>query len=222
MTLRYLDAPSCQIENLGDLYAEHIGYKTDGAFVEIGAHDGLAWSNTYGLALAGWRGLCVEANPHYATLCQATYAANPRVETVCTAVGRAAGMAELFLSGSTSTIIPEMVDIYNGYPELNGGSRDHSISVPVVTLDALLTERAWPARYDVLVVDVEGAELDVLHGYDLPRWRPTLAIVETHALLDYAPLASRALPINAYFDRRGYRLAQADTVNSVYVWMGTE
>lgn len=217
---RYQDSPSCQIENLADLYAAHIGYKPDGAFVEVGAHDGLAWSNTWGLALVGWRGLCIEANPHYADLCRATYAAHPNVETVCVAVGAQAGVADLFLSGSTSTIVPEMVDVYNGYPELRGGSRERSIPVTVVTLDTLLAERDWPVRYDVLVVDVEGAELDVLTGYDLARWRPTLAIVETHAHLDYAPLSAKAAPINGYFAQHGYALVQADTVNSVYVWRG--
>lgn len=220
MTRRYLESPTCQIENLLDLYAEHIGYKANGAFIEVGAHDGLNWSNTWGLALAGWRGLCVEANPAYADACRATYAAHPAVETVCVAVGREAGTANLFLSGSTSTIKPEIVGIYNGYGELQGGSLDRFIPVEVVTLDTLLSERHWPARYDVLVVDVEGAELDVLEGYTLPRWRPTLAIVETHALLDYAPLAERAGPINAYFERHGYALVQADTVNSVYVDRG--
>src|SRR5271166_1467025 len=32
-------------------------------FVEIGANDGITVSTTYGLALEGWSGLCVEANP---------------------------------------------------------------------------------------------------------------------------------------------------------------
>lgn len=216
--LFYLDSPSCQIDNLAELYAEFIGHKSAGAFVEIGAHDGLAWSNTYGLALAGWRGLCVEANPVYAAKCRATYAGHPRVETVCAAVGAHAGETTLYLGGSISTIVPEMIEHYNAYPGLGGLSVENAITVPLVTLDDLLAERAWPARYDVLVVDVEGAELDVLQGYTLPRWRPTLAIVETHAKLDYAPLAERALPINDYFSRHGYRLVQADTVNSVYVW----
>lgn len=220
VTQRYLESPTCQIENLLDLYAEHIGYKIDGVFVEIGAHDGLNWSNTWGLGMAGWRGLAVEANPQYADACRATYATRPNVETVCVAVGREAGTANLYLSGSTSTIVPEIVDFYNSYGPLQGGSLDRYIPVQVVTLDSLLSERNWPARYDVLVVDVEGAELDVLEGYTLPRWRPTLAIVETHALLDYAPLAERAAPINAYFARHGYALVQADTVNSVYVDRG--
>lgn len=222
MTPYYPDSVSCQIENLAELYARYIGEKSDGAFVECGGHDGVAWSNTYGLARVGWRGLFIEANPVYADQCKANYSDCPNIETVCVAVGAKAGAASLFLSGSTSTILPEMVAAYNGYGELQGGSLDRHIPVQVVTLDTLLAERDWPARYDVLVVDVEGAELDVLEGYTLPRWRPTLAIVETHALLDYAPLAERAGPINAYFARHGYALVQADTVNSVYVWTGKE
>lgn len=216
----YPDSISCQIENLADLYAQYIGEKPSGSFVECGAHDGKAWSNTYGLARVGWRGLMIEPNPLYADICKANYADYPLIETVCVAVGREAGTANLYLSGSTSTIVPEIVGLYNAYPELRGGSLDRYIPVEVVTLDSLLAVRDWPARYDVLVVDVEGAELDVLEGYTLPRWRPTLAIIETHALLDYAPLAERAAPINAYFARHGYELVQADTVNSVYVDRG--
>ena len=39
--------------------------KDPGFFVDIGATNGIEKSNTYALELAGWRGICVEPNPHY-------------------------------------------------------------------------------------------------------------------------------------------------------------
>ena len=46
----------CQIPNLADIYLENFGYKRDGYFVEVGAYDGVSWSNTFGLAAIGWGG----------------------------------------------------------------------------------------------------------------------------------------------------------------------
>ena len=35
----------CQIKNLNKIYYDIFGKKTDGFFVEVGAFDGLSWSN---------------------------------------------------------------------------------------------------------------------------------------------------------------------------------
>jgi methyltransferase FkbM-like protein len=55
--------------------------------------------------------------------------------------------------------------------------------VPAVRLDALLERQGWSPEDDVhfLLVDVEGAEREVLRSIDLRRWRPWVLVVEATA-----------------------------------------
>jgi hypothetical protein len=62
------------------------------------------------------------------------------------------------------------------------GMRSRRLSVPTMTMDAAL-DRAFGEDgrregIDLIILDVEGAELDVLAGLSLDVWRPRLLIVE--------------------------------------------
>lgn len=209
--------PSCQIAGLEEIYAEYLGERVYGAFVEVGAHDGIRWSNTRGLALTGWRGLYVEANPVYARQCKENCINLPNITVLDVAVGRERGRESLYLGGSLSTLKRETIAAYNTYPGLGGLSLENAIEVDVVTLDEILASHHWPARYEVLVLDVEGSEMDVLSAYSIERWTPTLAIVETHETLDSQTLSAAARPIGDYFEYNHYRKIHADSINSVYM-----
>jgi len=52
--------------------------KKDGFYIEIGAFDGIHFSNSYFFEKRGWKGVCVEAHPKYYSLCK-----NNRVGAVC-------------------------------------------------------------------------------------------------------------------------------------------
>ena len=41
---------------------DHFGDRV-GTFLDVGAYDGITFSNTHALALKGWSGVCVEASP---------------------------------------------------------------------------------------------------------------------------------------------------------------
>ena len=62
----FRSSPSCQIDNISELYEVFLTTKLDGVFVEVGAFDGYTFSNTWGLAQRGWRGIYVEPIPKYA------------------------------------------------------------------------------------------------------------------------------------------------------------
>src|SRR5579859_3629901 len=49
---------------------KHLPLPTKGVFVEVGAYDGIASSNTYGFEQEGWTGLCVEPDPEIASRCR--------------------------------------------------------------------------------------------------------------------------------------------------------
>lgn len=64
---------------------DHFAGRT-GRFLDIGAFDGITFSNTRPLADLGWSGVCVEPSPPAFCHLMRNYEGNPRVELVCAAV----------------------------------------------------------------------------------------------------------------------------------------
>lgn len=215
--MNYIAIDSCQLEALPDLLLEHIGYKTDGVFVEVGAFDGKNWSNTHNLAAIGWRGLYVEPHPDFYQQCVLNHANHPKVIVENAACGAECGTGKLFLGGSLTTMHEDVIDVYNSmdWAKIAGLSHDRFVGCRVETLDFLLEKHNWPVGFDLLVIDVEGAEVDVLSGFTLERWKPRMAIVETHEKYPDERLSAKAGPIGEFF--AGYRKVHADTINTVYV-----
>ena len=210
---------SSQIVNLNDLYMEHVGYKTDGRFVEVGAFNCINWSNTLCLVIAGWSGIAIEPQPGPFSECVELHKDNPRIILENCCIGRENGKTKLYLGGSNSTIVPETVDIYNsiGQFKISGLDKNKFIECNLFTLDFILDKHNWQPRFDVLVVDVEGAELDVLFGFALGKWLPKMAIIETHALHPDERLGGDAEAINEYFANYHYQKVSEDSINSIYV-----
>ena len=55
---------TCQIPGLDAIYDQYFGDKI-GSFVEVGAFDGMTYSNTWHLANRGWYGVYIEAHPDF-------------------------------------------------------------------------------------------------------------------------------------------------------------
>lgn len=53
----------CSQNNEDDVILEYFGDKADGRFLDIGAHAGKVFSNTYALVERGWSGVLVEPSP---------------------------------------------------------------------------------------------------------------------------------------------------------------
>ena len=146
-------------------------------FVEIGANDGITVSTTYGLALEGWSGLCVEANPRMYEKLRRNLAAFPKVKTLCCAASPATGPVKLFLGkndpkGLLSTISTEDSEWYRE-------NRDTEfVEVPGLPLTEILAQNHAPKRLALLVVDTEGMDLDILRTLDLSHYRPRLIVTE--------------------------------------------
>ena len=221
MGTKYTIVDTCQIEPLAELYEKHIGYKTDGYFVDVGAFDGVTWSNAWGLADAGWGGLLVEPNLEFFEKCAKVYDGNPRVEMVNVAVGPYHGRARLYVGGSLSTLCRDTIITYRSIPELAFTGLDvaNYVEVEVFTLDKLLAKFNILPGFDVLSVDVEGAEMDVLRGFSVDKYRPTMVIVETHARHKDERLSYKAIPVRHFLRHFGYEEVYANYINSIFVRM---
>lgn len=219
----YKKGHQCQIPGLLELYMEEFGYTRYGSFVEIGAFNGYNWSNTWPLAEAGWRGLMVEPNPEFFEQCVETHLDHDGVVVVQCCIGsHSAKDVKLYLGGSISTIVPKRVDIYSEieWSSHIGMSTDNFILCNMKTLDELLDEASWPQGFELLVIDVEGAEPDVMAGFDLGYWHPSMVIIELNETAPDERLSANAAPIGELFAGHGYEKVYADHINTIFLREG--
>lgn len=122
----------------------------------------------------GWAGTILEPVPPYFHQLQKNYQAFPRVELKNVAAGRR-GKASIYYAadGAVATAnrtLGQGVASFSREHVCNFGFADDEIlevEVPVIPLSQVFAERSRGA--DLLVIDVEGAELEVLESMDW-RW----------------------------------------------------
>jgi FkbM family methyltransferase len=142
-----------------------------------------------------------------------THAANHGVHVYNCCVGNEIGETKLFL-GENPTIDRDTV-VKQPWCEYD---ENNFIIVPVVTLDAMLSnEEAIVADFDLLVIDVEGAELQVLEGINLEEWRPHMIIIETHDGNVDSRKSFHADAIKKHMSSQPYVQVQCDGLNTVYI-----
>jgi FkbM family methyltransferase len=219
--MSYFEFPkNCQIPDLSRFYEEVFGRCSTGCFVEVGGYDGNNFSNTSGLADRGWRGIYIEPVPDFAKLCRGRHACNKKVRVVEVAVSDYIGRGVIHLGEALSTLLIEQVDDYDKIGWARGLHLGHKVEVRVTNMDALLCELSVKKGFDVLVVDVEGAEREVFAKLDLERWRPKLVIAE---LEDFHPDFRnnyRVVETATYVRQklmRNYSIIYQDSINSIYM-----
>lgn len=143
-----------------------------GFYVDIGAQDPTVDSVSLAFYERGWRGVHVEPVAEYAQLLRE---ARPDEEVIEKAVGAETGAMTLHVIPGTG--LSSLIEASALSAVALRGYEHAEVVVPVVTLDELL---APYAGRDIhwLKVDVEGAELDVLRGWNAKRDRPWIMVVE--------------------------------------------
>lgn len=185
---------------------DYFGGKAVGYFVDVGAYDGVDLSNSYHFEQIGWTGVLVEPDPDRARACAAS---RPRSKTFqCAAVDSAETSEICFHRAaagvySTTNLTPAHERRLAGM-----GVATEEIRVPARTLDSMLIE-VGATKIDFVSIDVEGAELAVLRGFDIDRWSPQVVVVESNAKL-------RAKEIRDYFVTHGYAYCVTIDVNDFY------
>jgi FkbM family methyltransferase len=207
-----------QCPPLSDIYLETFGVIDNGYFVEVGAFNGINWSATNGLAKMGWNGLLFEPNLDSYNKCSQHYQNNNKIATVNCAILDFIGDTRLYLGGSLSTTSEERVETYQDtwWAKSSRLSLDRYEVVSVFTLDHMLKKYSVPIRFQVLVIDVEGAEAQVLNGIDIDKWSPTLMMIETHEEYEDERLSKTAVEVEEITSQHGYKKVFANHINTVY------
>ena len=200
----------------GNIRPEHYFEGKIGTFVEVGAYDGNSWSSTKCLVEAGWTGLMIEPVPKHVERCRRNHSENPKVTIIESACGTYDGTVTIYYNSSLSTTSKDMVLAYQQVAWANS-SLNNPIEVPMARLSTLLENHNWPSRFDLLVVDTEGTELDVLKGLDWSRWSPAMAIIECCEKHPDVILRKRAPGINKWMMDLGYTKVRAGKVNSIFI-----
>jgi FkbM family methyltransferase len=179
------------------LWLPFLECETTGYFVEVGALDGIRFSNTYSFEEQGWTGICVEAHPDYVEILKEN---RPHSKVVFAAAGDANGTATFYTNrrGSLSTLDKSQEEKFKTYGAYFTGFEPRE--VPMLTLAQILAEANAPQIIDILSIDVEGAEMSVLVGMDWASYSVQVIIVEV------AP--ENEAELSAYFEKLNYHKAQ--------------
>lgn len=150
--------------------------KTSGFYVDVGAHDGVFFSNTYFFEAIGWSGVLVEGVPEFA---RSAATSRPHSRVVHAAAGKRSGIAKFTVAegeGSVGALSSATPDRWRIARE---GGRTHEVEVPAMTLDEILRDVHGPI--DFVSIDVEEGELEVLEGFDLARFGPRVLVIEDNS-----------------------------------------
>ena len=143
--------------------AENLPLPLDGFFVDVGAGDGMRYSNTLFFEKQGWQGLCIDTDPRsYLKLLECRHFA------FFSAIRKFEGVTNVFLND-------EDPDLTRAIGTIGAG---RTITVPCVPLGLLLQRLDLHRHIDLLSVDVEGLELEVLQSFNMTADYPTIIIVE--------------------------------------------
>ncbi len=185
---------------LQDLWALfELNLKTDGYFVEFGAYDGTAHSNTKLLEdRFGWKGLLVEPNLNMVGALREERKGPIDPRCVWDTSG---DEIKLLITGDPelSTVAEHASEDLHTVARRSTAVRE--IAVPTVTLDDILDEYAAPARIDFMSVDTEGTELKILQAFSFVKHVPTLVAVE-HNGREEAQRDLDAIMISHGYERR--------------------
>jgi|SRR5262249_2975260 len=158
------------------LIHKFFGGRRTGRYVEVGAYDGIGFSNTYFLDALGWDGILVEPAPDQAEACRRS---RPHSRVVQAACGRGGGRIRFKLVKGSSGIgtLSYMGDDPNHERRIaREGGTIEEVEVALLTLDEIIGDRI--SKIDLLSIDVEGAELQVLQSGDLTALSPELIVLE--------------------------------------------
>jgi len=210
---------TCQIPKLDMIYRQYFGECTDGCFIEVGAFDGEYTSNTSCLSDLGWSGFYIEPVPEYYKKCKNRHLKNKNITVSQYAIGANFGKAEIKIGGPLSTIDDKMVKNFLSLSWANSSfSSNKKLIVDQIPLNAYIEKKKIIEGFELLVVDVEGYELNVLKGFDIGKWRPQMVIIELHDQNDdYLLIRDECNQIVRYFDEYDYKVIYKDFTNTIYV-----
>jgi FkbM family methyltransferase len=148
---------------------EHAGQV--GKFLDIGSNDGVTFSNTHALALAGWAGVCVEPSPHLVGPLIKTYPDAEKITIIAAALGDKPGLIGFWSTdGMVSTTEKSMMEKWCRH------SHYRRILMPQITW----ADVAALGPFQMINIDTEGTSLKLFDSMPAALRNAARVIVVEH------------------------------------------
>jgi FkbM family methyltransferase len=153
--------------------------KTNGYFVDVGAHDGISLSNTKFLEDLGWDGICIEPHPNvFSKLrqnrkCKCVNCAIWEKDTIVNFLSMS-GYTEM-LSGIYESYDPRHYNRINNELKRFGGSSE-MIEIFAKRFENVVDQK----NIDFLSIDTEGSELKILDQINFDLFDIKLICIENN------------------------------------------
>ena len=186
---------------------DFFGQDSKGIVVDVGAADGIRYSNSRHLIDLGWSGVLVEPHPTYFDKINELYKDTDSVTTINAAVYSEEGESPFYVYGrdeheQVSTLSKEFKE---RVVKVHGDKfEENPTMVSVIRLSTVLQEAG---KVDFLSVDCEGVDMDVIKSNDWDLYRPSLVCIE-HSM----PKEE----LHEYMNSVGYTFLQATAGNSFF------
>lgn len=183
--------------------------KTNGFYVDVGAHHPKRFSNTYLFYRKGWSGINIDAMPGSMT---AFNRMRPRDTNIEAGISDTEGTLDYYVFNEPAL---------NGFSSELSVQRDHAdssfhvkqvIKVKVQPLYQLFAQHVKDRSIDFMSVDVEGLDLQVLKSNDWNKYRPQYVLAE---VLNSSLTNLSQHPIAELMIQNGYEI-YAKQVNTVF------
>jgi FkbM family methyltransferase len=183
--------------------------KTNGFYVDVGAHHPKRFSNTYIFYKLGWRGINIEPNPEAYKLFMKYRSGDTNLNC---------GVAQNFGSLNYYMFDESALNTFDSkilHSRIKNTSYKHT---KTVTLEVLPLSEIFQLnlpkykQIDFLTVDAEGFDLEVLKSNDWHAYRPVCVLVEELNLKD---IESFDFEVHKYMKSVGYILF-AKTFNTLF------
>lgn len=196
--------------------------KQDGVYIDVGAHDGVRFSNSFAFSRLNWTGILVEAHPDYYNLCKKARE-NDRTKiynVACNNIDKASVTFYSNYRGSLSTLNPNLNKFFKQYyknyyvdKDFNGKVENFtngSIEVESKKLDTIINENVKFFNHkniDLMSIDVDGSEEYVLKGFDISKYKPRVIIFEVSTVRNV---------IENYMKNKNYYKIYDNSLNAIY------
>ena len=188
------------------IYTRYFPRLRNGTFLELGAFDGVTYSNTkFFEDSLGWSGVLIEAHPHAAALLAVN---RPRSKRFHCAVSTQEGELEFIVNANGPVSSVKDFTSEKHHQGWHAKNATEIVKVPSRPLGSILREAGvW--RIDFWSLDVEGGELEVLKSMDwsIPVY---LLCIETQEP-DRKPACDEILKAN------GFQFAETLHHNEIWI-----
>jgi FkbM family methyltransferase len=182
-------------------------FRSDGFFVDVGAHHPKRFSNTYSFYKRGWSGINIDPTPGVKKIFDEI---RPRDIFLSAAVSNVEGKQDfyLFSEPALNTFSKSLAEEY----QQTGCQLLEVQSIESRRLSSLLDDCHIDRPIDFMSIDVEDHELPVLQSNDWERYRPVVLLVE---ILNFDLGNPDAYSVHQFILDKGYVLF-AKTYNTLF------